>query len=265
MYNYHARCLSAISEELNGFSPISLTQMDKVSLMDRVDVKYVISISELPDIIRKVNKDFQVLEVVKKRLCAYETLYFDSPELKLYYDHHSGRAGRYKVRLRNYIDSGTSFFEVKEKNNKGRTLKTRITDNGSSNEILSNEQRNFILDQTPLNPEELQGNLWVNYDRFTLVSLEDNIRVTFDLNLSFKNLGASKTFENIVIIEVKQRKVSENKVESILRKKGIRPGSISKYCLGRIVTSKGLKFNRFKSKFSKINKLQNGITPKTNN
>ncbi|SOE21190.1 VTC domain-containing protein [Spirosomataceae bacterium TFI 002] len=264
MNKYQKQSLAAISEELKELNPISLAQMDSVSLMDRVDVKYVIPIGELPQIIHQINRDFKILEVAEKRVCTYKTLYFDSPELKLYNDHHSGRAGRYKVRLRNYVDSGTSFLEIKEKNNKGRTLKTRISDKGNFNELLSIEQSTFVEKQTPLNPKELRGNLWVNYDRFTLVSLEDNIRVTFDLNLSFSHENRNKQYENIVIVEVKQSKVSDNKLESILRNNGVRSGSISKYCLGRIVTANGIKYNRFKSKFSKINKLQNGVSSKTN-
>ena len=49
-----------------------------------------------------------------------------SADFDLYHRHHIGRSNRFKVRSRRYVESDLCFFEVKYRNNKGRTIKNRI-------------------------------------------------------------------------------------------------------------------------------------------
>ena len=61
-----------------------------------------------------------------RRIADYNTLYYDTPDLKMYIAHHDRKLNRQKLRARIYVDSGIAFCEVKNKNNKGRTKKKRI-------------------------------------------------------------------------------------------------------------------------------------------
>ncbi|MBK8341295.1 MAG: VTC domain-containing protein [Flavobacteriales bacterium] len=68
---------------------------------------------------------YRLLEVDGVRGAEYRSLYFDSPALRHYLDHHNGRTLRSKVRFREYVGSGLCFLEVKRKTGTGRTDKAR--------------------------------------------------------------------------------------------------------------------------------------------
>ena len=71
-------------------------------------------------------KRISILQIDGKRKHDYKSLYFDTEDRKFYNDHHNQRVNRYKVRYREYVDSGLVFLEIKCKNNKGKTIKKRL-------------------------------------------------------------------------------------------------------------------------------------------
>jgi hypothetical protein len=236
------------------FESITLKEMDNVKLMDRVDVKYLIPLTLLPQILIDCRGNYRILEVKNKRLCPYETLYYDTPDLDLYKAHQTGKMNRYKVRARNYVDSNLKYFEIKFKNNKGRTIKTRIR----KEEILpqiDTESTNFLLNTTTLTSAEIGGVLWVDYTRMTLVNRYSQERLTIDLKLTFRDKNASKSYPEIVIAEVKQEKAKCSPFIDLMKKLHIQEGSISKYCFGMISMMDSIKKNNFKKQLQKINKL----------
>ncbi|MCE9538823.1 MAG: VTC domain-containing protein, partial [Bacteroidetes bacterium] len=108
------------------FSPITLKEMDGVKLMDRIDTKYVFTVQQLPVLLEQLKNDYKILTVEGNRLSRYESLYFDTKNFDLYHCHHRRKPNRYKIRFRKYVESNLHFFEVKFKNNKGRTIKNRV-------------------------------------------------------------------------------------------------------------------------------------------
>ena len=112
---------------LDSFAPISLDEMKSVRLMNRVDNKFVTTIPRLLQLLELAKEEYFMQEIDGKRNSAYTTLYYDTPSLDMYIMHHNGCLGRQKVRVRQYVDSGQMFLEVKNKNNHRRTRKKRIT------------------------------------------------------------------------------------------------------------------------------------------
>lgn len=111
---------------LEGYAPISLAEMEVVSLLKRVDTKYVLHIGQLFQALSGLRDRYRVLEVQGRRLNCYHTLYFDPPDFQLYHQHHNGQRSRYKVRSREYVDSQLVYLEVKCKNNRDQTVKSRL-------------------------------------------------------------------------------------------------------------------------------------------
>jgi hypothetical protein len=237
------------------FNTISLEEMDSVKLMDRTDTKFVFHTSELTNILYQLNNNYRALKVSEKALSSYETLYYDTQNFDLYLQHHNGKLNRYKIRHRSYLNSNIAFLEVKHKNNKGRTLKTRI----KKMDIPYNfdtKSLEFLNGKLPFNPATLVPKLWVNYKRLTLVNLERGERVTIDLALEFIDTNANKIeLNNLVIAEVKQDKKNPSGFISIMKQMGIRPGSISKYCMAASYLNKQLKTNSFKTKLNQISNI----------
>src|SRR5688572_23938254 len=115
-----------MSPDLALFKPVSLVQLDAVKLQDRIDTKYLFHISKLQQILNTVSASYNCLEIGGKRMFDYESIYYDTDTLKFYHDHYCGKLNRVKVRIRRYVDSNQIYFEIKAKNNKFRTIKSRI-------------------------------------------------------------------------------------------------------------------------------------------
>lgn len=228
--------------------------MDSVKLMDRTDTKFVFGETELNKILEELKSDYKILDINGNRISKYESLYFDTPKFDLYLKHQSGKLNRYKVRYRKYVESNLNYFEVKFKNNKGRTIKDRVKQTDIDNTIQDKAQ-DLLNEKTPLTSENLEAKIWVNYSRITLVNKNSPERVTLDLNLHFKNGEQIKQIENLIIAEVKQDKASKSPFIKLMRKNHIRVGSISKYCFGIISLFEKIKQNNFKPKLIPIKKI----------
>lgn len=239
------------------YDPISLEEMDSVKLMNRTDTKYMMSYRELEQIISQLSNDYRVLEVNNTRFSSYKSLYFDTPNHDFYYDHHRGKVDRYKVRIRKYIESNLYFLEIKHKI-KGRTDKKRIQLNDFE-ENLSESSIEFVTSVFNYRPQ-LVPSLWNSFQRITLVNKKLAERMTIDLNLGFEWDGWKRTEKNLVIVEVKQENVDRNSpFMSVAKKALVRPMRMSKYCIGMIHKDESLKYNNFKPKLLKIQKLDNGL------
>jgi hypothetical protein len=173
------------------------------------------------------------------------------------------------VRIRTYVNSATSFIEVKTKNNKGRMVKKRIkTEDGTS--TLSENATEFISKHVDVDANAISVSLWNGYKRITLVDLGSEERVTIDLDLEFDSNGKKAQIQEVIIAEVKQKKYNVNSAFiQRMRNLRIRPMRMSKYCIGSVLLKNwiksnhfkdGLKYNRFKVKTITINNIEHGRT-----
>ncbi len=240
-------------EILNEFAPISLEEMDSVKLMNRTDTKFFFNISCLPDVLKQSKNHYRVLNILNNNMLAYKSLYFDTPDKLLYLKHHNGYTNRYKVRIRNYVESNLFFLEIKKKY-KGRTDKKRVKLNNFESP-LSSHSLDFIQKVTGQSPY-LQEALWNNFNRITLVNTQKKERITIDLNLTFIKNDQSISLNNLVIAEIKQEQASmSSQFAQALKNSGIREGSISKYCMGNVLLNKKIKYNNFKPQLLALYKI----------
>ncbi|MBP7464139.1 MAG: hypothetical protein KA793_07350, partial [Bacteroidales bacterium] len=73
---------------LQHFDPISLSEMDAVQLLNRIDNKYIMSAETLKQILPELAQSYFILEIDKVRNCNYTTVYYDSDKFQLYTQHH---------------------------------------------------------------------------------------------------------------------------------------------------------------------------------
>jgi len=246
--------MSSLNSILNTFDPITLKEMEAVTLLDRTDTKFTFKAEKLPEILNELKDHYKVLDVNGVKLNKYETLYFDTPEFFLYTQHHNGKLNRYKVRFRRYVDTGLNFFEVKFKSNKGRTIKDRVK-RKDLHENIEGKSESLLNEKTPLSSENLKPVIWVNYTRITLVSKHTTERLTIDTKLHFRNSISEKSIPTLVIAEVKQEKSKKSIFISLMNKHKINNSSISKYCFGILSLYENVKKNNFKYKLKQINKI----------
>ncbi|MFM2207864.1 MAG: hypothetical protein RL213_1839 [Bacteroidota bacterium] len=240
---------------LQSFDPITLQQMDGVKLLDRVDTKFMFNARLLPAVLEAMRKDYYILDIAGKRYNHYETLYFDTAGFDLYRLHHNGKQNRFKFRARRYVESDLYYFEVKFKNNKGRTIKERIKRSEITYEITGKTEE-LVRSASTVDPSVLQPRLWVNYVRITFVNKRSQERLTVDTGLNFVEDGRKVSYDGLVIAEVKQGSgLDKSPFIALMKSSGIRENSISKYCLGVISLHPEVKQNRFKPIVLYLNKL----------
>lgn len=257
-----------MSEDLKNislnFSGISLAEMADVSLLKRTDTKFIIPIELLPKILEEIRSHYRILVIKGKRLMNYKSLYFDTPENKFYLDHHNGKIRRTKIRIREYVGSSLFFLEVKIKDGRGNTNKTRLPI-ANFEEELTSFNKNFIKDVTGFD-YALRPSLYNEFQRMTLVNIAAKERITIDTELSYSIGNREKKVSDLAIIELKQERYDRNSLlVQALKEHNIGPYGFSKYCIGLAKLNKDIKQNAFKRKFLKINKITSayGLTRNT--
>jgi hypothetical protein len=246
---------------LQTFSPISLTEMDRVELMDRKEMKYVFCANRLSEILQKASQYYQILEIESLRNFVYHTTYLDTCDLQFYNHHVCGKLNRFKVRYRIYESTGGSFLEIKCKSNKMRTIKWRIKNNMQKNKF-DEQAENFLANHIGSDKciKPILDN-WFN--RITLVGIGFNERVTLDFNLSFAEIDSDAS--NTEKIELPYLAIAEIKFDKsavfspfyrLLKELNIRPSSFSKYCIGNILLNLTQRTNIFKANLLTLEKIK---------
>lgn len=238
---------------LQTFESVSLAEIERVKLLNRIDSKYIFHKNVLSEILEEIKPYYHILEINQKRSHSYESLYFDTNDYALYYQHHNGKTNRLKVRYRRYSDTGLVFFEVKKKINNSRTIKYR-EERLSLNKELQNtdyELFNCFLQK----PERLHDQLWIYFDRITLVRKDFSERLTLDLNLVFQKGELQKVNQGLIVAEIKQDKGSVfSPIVQSFKKRHIAQSNFSKYSVG-IASLENVKRNSFKPVLLKLNKI----------
>lgn len=234
--------------------------------MNRVDTKYVATRQQLTDILLLARDVYYAQQIDGQSIAEYDTLYFDTSSLDMYTAHHNRHLARQKVRIRRYVGSPSTvaegqdltFLEIKNKNNKGRTKKKRIeVEDQQVLERPTSEVTAFMEKRCRYEWIFLLPELRTRFHRITLVNKQKTERLTIDMGLCWSNQQThlEKSFENLVIIELKRDGNSPSPMLGIMQQLRIKPMKISKYCVGTALTNPNVKQNRFKQKIRKIERL----------
>jgi hypothetical protein len=246
-----------ISDRINKFQPFSLDKLERMNLVRRYDTKFIMNIQNIDKLLNELIDDYKILEINHNRIFKYENFYFDTPDLYFYRMHHNNIRKRYKIRMRRYQDMNKAYFEIKIKNNTGQTSKIRNLTSYESMPVIE-DYEDLITDTMNMYPKNLKQLLNISYDRISLINDETNEKITIDTQLQFKNSINKYSEDDLVILELKQKKRVKSKFEKIVKKSGGKRLSISKYVYGTLKTHNDVKYNNFKNKIIQLNKVSNG-------
>jgi hypothetical protein len=228
----------AIQDTARMLRPISLDDLvESAELLTRVDRKYFVPAEKFRLLIGELSTTFRVLEIDGQRTFDYESVYFDTPDLLTYRAHLQRRRRRFKARTRTYIDSGLCMFEVKTVGHRGNTVKDRIKHPVNDRAVLTDEAHTFLAHTLhraygqPV-PVGLQPMLINLYRRTTFASSVEGSRLTCDVSLSCHTDRASINDAGTHVLVESKSTNGAGEADRMLRRLGIRPTSISKYCVG---------------------------------
>lgn len=240
-----------IVKRLGALDPITLEEMTSIKLMNRTDIKFVTNKDKLSQLLSLAYGKYYAQFHNGKRIASYMTQYWDTPVHTYYYQHHNGRSPRQKIRVRTYMDSQTTFLEVKTKNNRGRTKKKRIEISGQQDIVSGND---FLLERVQRDVREIMPTVCNSFKRITLVNKGKTERLTIDFDICFFNCETKRQTGtgDLVIIELKRDGNMPSPVLDMLRELRIKPSGFSKYCIGSVLTNVALKHNLFKPRLTRI-------------
>lgn len=234
---------------LDCLAPISLQELtERASLQTRVDRKYVVPLTELPALLAGLEAGARVLQIDGGRSFAYESVYFDTPELDSYLGAARRRRRRYKVRTRTYVDSALCWVEVKTRGPRGCTVKERLPHDIHARAVLTGDATVFthhVLAEADVEPptahDELAGTplaptLVSRYRRTTIHLPATDSRTTIDTDLEWIDPvdGGRVRFDGYAIVETKTGSTPSS-TDRLLWRHGLRPVRISKYGTGMAV------------------------------
>ncbi|HEV8396924.1 MAG TPA: polyphosphate polymerase domain-containing protein [Vicinamibacterales bacterium] len=223
--------VARVEAVLGRFSDVSHALLASRALMQRVDRKYTLAADRIERILARLSNAYGVLRAGNVLAGRYRTLYFDTPDLRLYHAHRRGRDQRYKVRIRHHLDREVSFLEVKHRNAMGRSIKSVLPVSFGCS-TLGEDAYTFIERHCPVPARELAPCIWITFRRITLVGYEWDERITIDCNLEYGDGRKSERWPAVAIAEVKQRRrVNHAPSVQALRCARVSERSISKYCV----------------------------------
>ena len=239
-----------MSAGLDAFPGIGLDAVVAAAdLQTRVDTKYLLA----PDAYRRfrgylaAGGDWACLDIGGRRRFAYESVYFDTPDLLTYRQHRQGRRRRFKVRTRLYADSGECAFEVKVKGARQDTVKERLSYRAADAAQITPEAAEHLAATLweaygMAVPAGLEARLRTDYRRHTLVNAAAGVRITCDEELRCVSGSGTAASRPMSLVEVKSAKPG-GAADRLLWAMGVRPVSVSKYCLAVAVLSPDVRGN----------------------
>lgn len=233
------------------FTPISLDELvAEAELLTRVDRKYLVPASRLPELLGGLDDATRVLEIDGSRGSAYVSMYFDTPDLLSFRLAAHGRRRRFKLRSRHYVDTHAAFLEMKTKGSRGATVKERIPHPVDAVDELTSDGRRYAatgmraLGIDDASADLLRPVLRTAYRRTTLL-LPDGARATVDTELGWEGAGGARLdAPHLAIVETKSASRASG-CDRLLWRAGIRPDGISKFATGLAALDPDLPANRW--------------------
>nr|WP_194720180.1 polyphosphate polymerase domain-containing protein [Cellulosimicrobium arenosum] len=218
--------------------------------MTRVDRKYVLPADAAVRVLDELagSTTARVLEIDGARGSAYESVYFDTPDLASFHLTATRRRRRFKVRTRTYLDSGTSFLEVKTRAARGTTLKQRVQHDdpaalGTGRVFVGETLATQGVDGAP--HLALAPGLVSRYRRTTVLLPRGDgaARATVDTGLTWEldapGAPVTRAVPHLVVVETKGGSTPSD-LDRLLWRHGHRPERLSKYGTGMALLSPDL-------------------------
>ena len=226
-----------------------------IEIFRRKEQKYLITKEQYHELVQQMSPYMRADKYGVDGKYTVTSLYFDSPDHKIYYETKNKLSFRQKLRLRVYDQAdihSTAFFEVKQKHKKVVNKRRMRLPLAEAYRYLRHPAPVPIKDFETTNTQvlkeidhfrqlfNLKPEMIVSYDRHAFHGINDaELRVTFDLHLRCRNddlavengpQGENFIDNNLVVLEVKVNDSVPLWLTRILQDLNCEQRSASKFC-----------------------------------
>jgi len=226
-----------------------------LEIFRRKEQKYLISSQQYLELVDRMQPYMRPDKYGVDGKYTISSLYFESPDRKIYYETKNKLKFRQKLRLRVYDDANidsTAFFEIKQKHKKVVNKRRMLLPLFEAYRYLNDSTRLSLEDFETSNFQvlkeidhyrrlfNLQPEMIVSYDRHAFHGIyDDELRVTCDLNLRCRNddlalehgaYGLNFIDTDLVVLEVKVNDSVPLWLTRILQDLNCEQRGASKFC-----------------------------------
>ncbi len=231
---------AAIQALAEPFGEASLELLAQRLLTTRSDWKFVISKDRVPELLSALSKTHLVLKAEDARWARYSSQYYDTPQLDCFHDHRRGKPRRFKVRHRDYLDRHLSMLEIKDRDPRGDTHKRRLPQTWRQRGVDVHGVT-FLSEGGHVPVEDLVPTVANRFWRLTLLGQTVQERLTIDLGIGFGLGGRLAELPGVCVLEVKSSEPRhKTPTLALLKRAGLRPRGMSKYCVGTCLLTPGV-------------------------
>lgn len=226
-----------------------------IEIFTRKEQKYLITVQQYDALVDQMKLHMRPDKNGQNGYYTVTSLYFDNADHTIYYETKNKLKFRQKLRLRVYDDADIydkAFFEIKQKHKKVVNKRRMLLPLSEARRYLKESPITSVDQLESSNPQvfqeidhfrrlyQLHPEMIISYDRHALHGIEDdNLRVTFDLNLRCRNYdlnlehgsyGKQVIDPNLVVLEVKVDHSVPLWLTRLLQDLQCEQKSASKYC-----------------------------------
>lgn len=238
---------SGLLQAIDALTPVDLAVVDDAArLLVRRDRKYLVPTGEAARLAATLGEQARVLEIDGARSFRYESIYFDTPDLRAFHATARRRTRRFKVRTRAYLDSGRCVVELKVRDARGTTSKRRLEYAMERRHRLDAGAVAFVSTCPLVGPDGnlLRPVLRTRYRRTTLL-VDGRTRLTIDRDLESATTSAGRlSLVGMVVVETKTPG-RPSSADRLLWAMGHRPIAMSKFATTLAALEPGLPTNRW--------------------
>jgi hypothetical protein len=228
------------------------TKTEKSKSLRYKDLDFLFSNKLLEKLIKCNKESYDLVKSGDLNYQIIRILYFDTPNNRFFTDAHNTKRNRYNVCYRHYIESDTTFLEVKYLNKKGIRKRKKLKIN-SIKSNLNDEELLFLKKVMPGKLiKKLQPRLSINYKRITLIDKNSRDKIILDTDIEYLYNDLEFKSMNLTYCKITQEKAAKNcDFLKSLKNFGVREEQINKYVFGMSIFGER-KSNYYKNKIKKI-------------
>ena len=247
--------LSSIQPQIR---TVSSTEIKKRDFKNEKVQKLLIKKSHLSELLYQFYDECILIGSNEEYVQQFSMLYFDTPELKMYFEHHNRAANRFQVYRKYKYNTGKTHLVVKHSDNK-HTNHNKKKKTKYFNDRIPLKYFDYITKNANHTAFLLKPVLNCDFNRYLFTNISMDSLISVDSELIFWNNQSTVYLTDLAVITIKTKRSSPNReISNALKIAPVFPSGLNKFSIGMALTNPNLKQNMLKQKIYDLKKISNG-------